>query len=106
LPPAARQLAKARSATRQAVTILRVLHALTGKGELLFPSIRSAHGPMSDNTLNAALRRLGYGNDEGDSEWIPRQRLDVVERKRPVFARRDRAGARCLVPAFDGLGRE
>lgn len=48
----------------QALVILRELHALTGKGELLFPSIRSAHRPMSDNTLNAALRRLGYGKDE------------------------------------------
>lgn len=49
---------------RQALAILRALQVLTGKGELLFPSIRSAHRPISDNTLNAALRRLGYGKDE------------------------------------------
>ncbi|MGD9883694.1 MAG: tyrosine-type recombinase/integrase [Reyranella sp.] len=49
---------------RQALAILRELHAVTGRGGLLFPSIRSAHRPMSDNTLNAALRRLGYGKDE------------------------------------------
>jgi integrase len=49
---------------RQALEILRELRAATGRGELLFPSIRSAHRPMSDNTLNAALRRLGYGKDE------------------------------------------
>lgn len=48
----------------QALVILRELHALTDKGALLFPSIRSAHRPMSDNTLNAALRRLGFGKDE------------------------------------------
>lgn len=48
----------------QALVILRELHTITGQGELLFPSIRSAHRPMSDNTLNAALRRLGYGKDE------------------------------------------
>lgn len=48
----------------QALAILRELHTITRKGELLFPSIRSAHRPMSDNTLNAALRRLGYGKDE------------------------------------------
>lgn len=48
----------------QALKILTDLHKMTGKGELLFPSIRSAHRPMSDNTLNAALRRLGYGKDE------------------------------------------
>jgi integrase len=40
------------------------LHDVTGRGALLFPSIRSAHRPMSDNTLNAALRRLGYGKEE------------------------------------------
>lgn len=49
---------------RQALAILSDLRAITGKGDLLFPSIRSAHRPMSDNTLNAALRRLGYGKDE------------------------------------------
>ena len=49
---------------RQALEILTDLHKITGKGDLLFPSIRSAHRPMSDNTLNAALRRLGYGKDE------------------------------------------
>jgi integrase len=49
---------------RQALAILTDLRAITGRGELLFPSIRSAHRPMSDNTLNAALRRLGYGKDE------------------------------------------
>lgn len=49
---------------RQALAILRALQAITGKGELLFPSIRSAHRPISDNTLNAALRRLGYSKDE------------------------------------------
>lgn len=49
---------------RQALAILTDLHKITGKGDLLFPSIRSAHRPMSDNTLNAALRRLGYGKDE------------------------------------------
>ncbi|MBM3646074.1 MAG: DUF4102 domain-containing protein [Alphaproteobacteria bacterium] len=48
----------------QALAILRDLKAISGKGDLLFPSIRSAHRPMSDNTLNAALRRLGYGKDE------------------------------------------
>lgn len=48
----------------QAVAILRELHALTGKGRYLFPSVRSRARPMSENTLNAALRRLGYTKDE------------------------------------------
>jgi integrase len=49
---------------RQALAILRKLQTITGKGDFLFPSMRSVHRPISDNTLNAALRRLGYGKDE------------------------------------------
>lgn len=48
----------------QAVALLRELHAITGDGEYLFPSLRSSKRPISDNTINAALRRLGYGADE------------------------------------------
>jgi integrase len=48
----------------QAIRILRELHALTGGGKYLFPSVRNRDRPMSENTMNAALRRLGYGNDE------------------------------------------
>lgn len=46
--------------SRQAIAILDELKVISGKGVLLFPSIRSATRPISDNTLNAALRRLGY----------------------------------------------
>lgn len=48
----------------QALAILRSLKQLTGNGDLVFPSIRSAHRPMSENTLNAALRRMGYSKNE------------------------------------------
>lgn len=44
----------------QAVVILRELHALTGAGKYVFPSTRTDTRPMSNNTVNAALRRLGY----------------------------------------------
>ncbi|RQU62404.1 tyrosine-type recombinase/integrase [Burkholderia cenocepacia] len=47
----------------QAVAILRELQPLTGNGRLLFPSVRTKDRPMSDNTVNAALRRLGYDGD-------------------------------------------
>jgi integrase len=49
---------------RQAVTILRDLRSLTGEGRWLFPSVRTSARPISENTLNAALRRLGYATDE------------------------------------------
>nr|WP_051554208.1 integrase arm-type DNA-binding domain-containing protein [Desulfobulbus elongatus] len=44
----------------QAVSILRTLYALTGSGPYVFPSMRTDTRPMSNNTVNAALRRLGY----------------------------------------------
>ncbi len=49
---------------RQAVAILRELHPLTGAGRYVFPSVRTSARPMSENTVNAALRRLGYAKDE------------------------------------------
>lgn len=48
----------------QALAILRDLYALTGTGELCFPGLRSRSRPMSENTITAALRRMGYGSDE------------------------------------------
>ena len=50
--------------SKQAVTILKKLKEITGDGSLLFPSIRSGNRPISENTLNAALRRLGYSAEE------------------------------------------
>ena len=47
----------------QAVVILRELHPLTGRGEYVFPSERGKGRPMSENTINAALRALGYNSD-------------------------------------------
>ena len=48
----------------QTLAVLRDLRAITGHGKLLFPSIRSATRCMSENTINAALRRLGYEKSE------------------------------------------
>ncbi|WP_417279343.1 tyrosine-type recombinase/integrase [Celeribacter sp.] len=48
----------------QAIALLDELRMITGNGEFLFPSLRSWHRPMSENTLNAALRRMGYSGDE------------------------------------------
>jgi integrase len=48
----------------QAIAILRDLKELTGSGRLLFPSIRSVKRPMSDVTLLAALRRMGFTKQE------------------------------------------
>lgn len=48
----------------QVVTWLRALKLVTGRGRLVFPSLRGGARPISAGTLNAALRRLGYGPDE------------------------------------------
>lgn len=44
----------------QAVATLEQIKAITGYGELVFPSDAYASKPMSENTVNAALRRMGY----------------------------------------------
>jgi integrase len=44
----------------QAVAALRALLPLTGSGALVFPSRDSKKRPISDNTWNAAIARLGY----------------------------------------------
>lgn len=48
----------------QAITILRELQPLTGHGRYVFPSLRTSERAMSDNTINAALRRMGFASDE------------------------------------------
>lgn len=48
----------------QALAVLCELQDITGGSRYLFPSVRSWHRPISDNTLNAALRRLGYEKTE------------------------------------------
>jgi integrase len=48
----------------QAIQILRELQPLTGSGRYVFPGARSMQRPMSENAVNAALRRLGIPPEE------------------------------------------
>lgn len=75
----------------QAIAVLRELHKITGPDGFLFPSVRSNARCMSENTVNAALRAMGFAQDEMTghgfrhmastllheqgyrSEWIERQ---------------------------------
>jgi integrase len=50
--------------SNQALALLRELRVLTGRGRFVFPSLRGGSRPMSENTVNAALRRLGYSSQE------------------------------------------
>jgi integrase len=49
---------------KQAVSILREIELLTGRGRFVFPSPRSAQRPLSDNAITAALRRIGYTGEQ------------------------------------------
>jgi len=49
---------------KQAVAILREIKPLTGGGRYVFPGERTSERPMSENTINGALRRLGYKKEE------------------------------------------
>ena len=50
--------------SKQVLDILEELRQLTGTGRFLFPSMRANSAPISDMTLLAALRRMGYGKDQ------------------------------------------
>jgi integrase len=77
--------------SRQAIEVLRELYPFTGPDGLVFPGIRSATQALSENTLNAALRRMGYTKEEMTSHgfrsmastllneqgWLP----DAIERQ-------------------------
>ncbi|OPY85686.1 MAG: Prophage CP4-57 integrase [Syntrophorhabdus sp. PtaU1.Bin153] len=72
----------------QAVEILKELEQLTGASKYLFPSGRSFARPISDNTLNAALRRMGFDKDTMTTHGfraMARTILDEVLQVRPDF---------------------
>lgn len=50
--------------SRQSLAILKLARKLSGTGTYVFPSSSSAQRPISENTLNGALRRMGFGKDE------------------------------------------
>ncbi|MFL6679495.1 MAG: tyrosine-type recombinase/integrase [Burkholderiaceae bacterium] len=49
---------------RQAVEVFRELHELTGRGKLVFRGERHHDRPMSNNTINAGFRAMGFAADE------------------------------------------
>jgi integrase len=73
---------------KQAVTILKELHPLTGFGRYVFPCHRSPLRPMTNNAINAALRRMGYTSDDQTGHGfraMARTILDEVLQVRPDF---------------------
>lgn len=50
--------------SKQVLALFRSAFELTGHGKYVFPSLGTPARPMSENTINAALRRLGFAGDE------------------------------------------
>jgi integrase len=74
--------------SQQAVECLRELYPLTGRGRYVFPGLRTPSRPLSENTVNAALRRLGYAKTEMTGHGfraMARTILDEVLGERPDF---------------------
>lgn len=72
----------------QAVEVLKELYPLTGRRPYVFPSVRGASRPMSENTVNAALRNLGFDRDTITGHGfraMARTVLDEVLGFRPDF---------------------
>lgn len=72
----------------QALDVLRELQTLTGRSKYLFPCHRSFVRPMSNNAINAALRRMGFEKDEMTGHGfraMARTILDEVLQIRPDF---------------------
>ena len=57
--------------TRQTIAVLRDAGAINPKAELCLPGLRGRARSLSENTFNAALRRLGYAQDEMTAHGFP-----------------------------------
>lgn len=66
LPPAKMKMRQPHAVplSRQALAILKTMQGLTGKGKYVFPSVRTRARPISENTVTAALRRMGYTKEQ------------------------------------------
>ncbi len=72
---------------KQAVAILQGLQPLTGSGRYVFPSVRSALRPMSENTINAALKRMDFTSDDHVAHGFRAMaRTMMAERMRGISA--------------------
>ena len=76
--------------SRQAIAVLAAIQPVTGRGQYVFPSLRSGARPMSENTVTGALRRLGYSGDEMTGHGfrsLASTRLNEMGRNRDAIER-------------------
>jgi len=74
--------------SRQALAILKELLPINGKKKLVFSSLRTSKRPISDGTINAALRQMGFPREEMTGHGfraMARTILDEVLHVRPDF---------------------
>ncbi|WP_407919332.1 tyrosine-type recombinase/integrase [Croceicoccus estronivorus] len=57
--------------SRQIVALFKELRSMTGPSGLVFPAFHTSRRSMSENTLNAALRRMGFAKDEVSAHGLP-----------------------------------
>jgi integrase len=89
----------------QAITVLREQHALTG-GEgkrYVFPTLYNAARPMSENTVNVALRRMGYDRETMTAHGFRAMARTMIAERLGVAAEVIEAQLAHAVP--DALGR-
>src|SRR3546814_17786354 len=70
--------------SRQALEMLEVLHGLTGHGQFLFQSFRTSRRCMSENTVSASLRRLGYSREEMTEHGFRSTQATLLNQTGPV----------------------
>ncbi len=70
----------------QAVDVLRELKPLTGHGHYVFPSLLTGERPMSENTVRAALRRMGYANEEMTAHGFRAMARTLIVERLPGIA--------------------
>ena len=75
--------------SRQAVVILREMRTLSGSGRYVFPSVRTRARPISDNTVNAALRRMGYSKEQMTAHGFRTSASSLLNEFRQMEPRRD-----------------
>ncbi|MBW4332266.1 tyrosine-type recombinase/integrase [Stakelama sp. CBK3Z-3] len=66
IPPERMKMKQAHAVplSRQSVEILKELNDLARPNDYLFPALHTTKRPICENTLNVALRRMGYAHDE------------------------------------------
>lgn len=75
--------------SRQALYLLKELRSIARPGEFLFPALHTTKRSICENTLNVALRRLGYSSDEMTSHGFRAMASTLLNEAGPLASRRD-----------------